>query len=138
MPFPPSDLAFHHVGVACSDIETEAARLAILGYAREGSSFSDPRQGVRGLFLAGQAPRLELLEPLAHSEGGVLTPWLDKGIKLYHLAYETPSVPASVEALRQERGKLIVPPVPAVAFGGREIAFVMLRNQVLIELIARE
>ena len=55
-------LRFHHVGVACEDIEVESARWLVLGYVRDGEPFEDPRQGVRGVFLAGQSPRLELLE----------------------------------------------------------------------------
>ncbi len=127
-------LRFHHVGVACLDIAQEAARLAPLGYVVEGSPFVDPVQGIRGLFVSGQAPRLELLEPLA--PGGVLQPWLDSETKLYHLAYETPDLGASLARLRAARAKLVVAPVPAVAFGGRQIAFVMLPNRLLVELIA--
>ena len=127
-------LRFHHVGVACTDIEREASRLEPLGYALEGPPFVDPAQGVRGLFVAGQSPRLELLEPLA--PGGVLQPWLDSETKLYHLAYETAALAASLGALRAQRAKLVVAPVPAVAFGGRLIAFVLLPNRLLVELIA--
>ena len=128
------ELRFHHVGVACTDLATETAKMAPLGYAPEGPEFVDPVQGVRGLFLAGQSPRLELLAPLG--EGGVLAPWLKQGIKLYHLAYETPDLAGSIERLRAQRAKLMVAPVPAVAFGGRSIAFLMLPNRLLIELIA--
>lgn len=133
-----SGLVFHHVGVACADIEAEAIRFEPLGYVAEGPVFADPLQGVRGIFLAGQSPRLELLEPLAGSDGGVLAPWLKQGIKLYHLAYETRSLSQSIEELRRDRAKLVVAPISAVAFGGREIAFLMLPNRMLIELIARE
>jgi methylmalonyl-CoA/ethylmalonyl-CoA epimerase len=138
MPLTAPGLAFHHVGVACSDIDAEAQRLAPLGYIREGSEFRDPAQGVRGVFLAGQAPRLELLEALAGGTDGVLAPWLKQGVKLYHLAYETPSLADAIESLRRARAKLVVAPVAAVAFGGREIAFLMLPNRMLIELIAME
>ena len=133
-----ADLAFHHVGVACADIGIEAARLSPLGYVAEGLEFTDAKQGVRGVFLTGQAPRLELLESLAGAENGVLTPWLAQEIKLYHLAYETRSLTRAIDRLRGECAKLIVPPVAAVAFNGREIAFLMLRNRMLVELIALE
>ena len=129
-------LTFHHVGVACENIEQEAAHLATLGYVREGSVFEDPVQGVRGLFVGGQAPRLELLEPLGTS--GVLTPWLKAGVKLYHLAYEAGGLEPAIAEMRKQRAKLIVPPVPAVAFGGRRIAFVMLPTRLLVELISKE
>ena len=131
-------LDFHHVGVASTDIDAEAARLAPLGYALEGEPFADPVQGVRGLFLTGPAPRLELLEPLPGREDGVLRAWLRQDVKLYHLAYVTPDLAGALAGLRAEGGKVVVAPVPAVAFNGRDIAFVMLRNRMLVELIAKE
>jgi len=129
----PVSLAFHHVGLACTDIEQEADRLSLLGYRIEGAPFVDPMQGVRGVFVGGQAPRLELLEP--HGSTGVLTPWLEADIKLYHLAYEAVDFDAALASLLEYRARLVVPPTPAVAFGGRAIAFVMLRNRLLVELI---
>ncbi len=93
---------------------------------------------MRGLFLAGQAPRLELLQPLDDGDGGVLAPWLKQDIKLYHLAYEVEGIAGAIDRLRTQRAKLVVPPVPAVAFDGREIAFLMLPNRLLIELIEQE
>src|SRR5947207_15589877 len=82
-------LEFHHVGVACIDIRAEADRMASLGYRPDGVEFSDVRQGVRGLFLGGQSPRLELLQPLDGSAAGVLTPWLKSDVKMYHIGYKT-------------------------------------------------
>jgi methylmalonyl-CoA/ethylmalonyl-CoA epimerase len=128
-------LAFHHVGLACTDIGKEVDRLSILGYRIEGIPFVDPVQGVRGVFIGGQTPRLELLEP--HGATGVLTPWLKADIKLYHLAYEVDDLDGSLASLRESRARLVIPPTPAIAFGGRAIAFVMLRNRLLVELIQR-
>lgn len=132
-----NSLEFHHVGVACHDIEAEAARLALLGYRPEGITFTDSRQGVRGMFLAGQAPRLEVLEALPGAAGGVLADWLARDAKLYHLAYLAADLTETIENLRKGNAKLVVPPMPAVAFAGRDIAFVILPNRMLIELIAR-
>ena len=103
------------------------------GYVQEGDEFHDPRQGVRGRFLvAPDQPRIELLV----NEGSeVLTPWLDAGVHVYHRAYEVPSVEAGIAELREVRARVVVPPVPAVAFDGRLIAFLMLRNRLLVELI---
>lgn len=132
-----SGLDFHHVGVACSAIEDEAERFRPLGYRIERAAFEDPVQGVRGVFLIGQSPRLELLQPLAGSGDGVLAPWLARGAKLYHLAYVADGLSVAIDRFRAQDAKLVVPPVPAVAFDGREIAFLMLRNGVLVELIAK-
>jgi methylmalonyl-CoA/ethylmalonyl-CoA epimerase len=135
----PESLDFHHVGVACTAIAAEERFFAMLGYRREGDVFEDRVQGIRGCFMAGQGPRVELLEPLATGDAkSVLAPWLAQGVKLYHLAYLAPRLAAAIAALRAQRAKLVVAPVPAVAFGGREIAFVMLPNRLLVELIAME
>lgn len=135
---PVRDLSFHHVGLACADIAAERDRLAPLGYRPEGEPFVDARQGVRGCFVAGQSPRLELIEPLPGHEAGVLAPWLRSATKLYHLAYETPDLTAAIAALRRSRAKLVVAPIPAVAFANRQIAFLMLPNRLLVELIAKD
>lgn len=127
-------LEFHHVGVACRNLDVEETVFRGLGYRREGDDFVDPVQGVAGRFLTGAGPRLELLAPAA--DGGVLTPWLDRGAKLYHLAYLSRSIGADLERLKAARGRVMVGPVPATAFAGRAIAFVLLPNMLLIELIA--
>ena len=134
---PVEGLAFHHVGVACTAIAAEERFFAMLGYRPEGEIFDDPVQGIRGRFLAGQSPRVELLEPLGGTKG-VLAPWLAQGVKLYNLAYLVPQLAPAIDAMRAQRAKLVVAPVPAVAFRGREIAFLMLPNRLLVELIVME
>lgn len=129
-------LSFHHIGVACRDLDSETRRFASLGYSAESPDFTDPLQGVTGRFLNGGGPRMELLKPLPGS--GILTPWLRSGVKLYHLAYETQNITNMIEDYREDGAKLIVSPVPAVAFSGRLIAFLMLPNMLLIELIQNE
>jgi methylmalonyl-CoA/ethylmalonyl-CoA epimerase len=126
-------IVFHHVGLISADIERESGELASLGYQLEGEPFVDPLQGVRGLFLARQSPRLELLSPLV--EEGVLGPWMRSKNKLYHLAYQASDLSGNIGALRQAGAKVVVNPVPAVAFQGRLIAFVMLPSMLLVELI---
>ena len=127
-------MMFHHIGVACRDLGTETRRLAALGYAVEGPDFEDPIQGVKGRFLSGAGPRLELLVPLAQK--GCLAPWIQAGVKLYHMAYETCTLDADIRELRGAGAKIIVHPVAAVAFERRRIAFLMLPNMLLIELIS--
>jgi methylmalonyl-CoA/ethylmalonyl-CoA epimerase len=138
MPSPtdlPSGLLFHHIGVACRNLDAEERAYARLGYTREGADFQDPIQGIGGRFLTGAGPRLELLIELPGS--GVLTPWLRKGIRLYHLAWEAENLREASASLQATRARVVVDPVPAVAFGGREITFLMLPNLQLIELISR-
>ena len=126
-------LGFHHVGLACADLDAEERAFARLGYTREGPDFEDPVQGVRGRFLVGAGPRLELLCELPG--GTVLGPWLRKGVKMYHVAYEAADLAEADAAVTALGARRVVAPVPAVAFGGRRIAFYMMPNGFLVELI---
>ena len=126
-------IRFHHIGVACRNLDQEEQRYRDLGYTREGSDFTDPIQGILGRFLIGGGPRLELLVETPGK--AVLTPWIRKGIRLYHLAWEADDLDAASRQFVDRRAKVVVPPVPAVAFEGRRISFLMLPNLQLIELI---
>jgi methylmalonyl-CoA/ethylmalonyl-CoA epimerase len=128
-----NELVFHHIGVACRDIGPELRQFALLGYEPEGDTFEDPIQRITGLFIGGPGPRLELLAPLGESD--MLTPWLSQGVKYYHQAYLTPDIISGIERFRLEGARVTVDPVPATAFGGRRIAFMLLRNMALIELV---
>lgn len=125
---------FHHLGVASTSLKRDVRAYALLGYYPEGKEFADERQGVRGLFLTdGRGPRLELLEPLPGSE--TLSPFLTRGIKCYHHAYEVEAIEAAMSGLRAAHARLVRLPTPAVAFQGRRIAFLILPNGWMVELI---
>jgi methylmalonyl-CoA/ethylmalonyl-CoA epimerase len=128
---------FHHIGVATESISRDEAVYAQLGYRREGEEFVDPGQGVRGVFVVGPGPRLELLEP--HAQSTTLGPWLRAGSRLYHQAYEVDDLDASLGLARNElRAHILRAPMPAPAFGGRPVSFLVLRNRSVIELIQAE
>lgn len=129
------ELKFHHLGVACRDLDGEEKILSALGYQREGVDFEDPIQGIRGRFLIGPGPRLELLVALPGAR--VLDPWLETGVKIYHQAFEVEDITGGLAALTKARGKRMGAVVPAVAFGGRKVCFVMMPNMMLFELIER-
>jgi methylmalonyl-CoA/ethylmalonyl-CoA epimerase len=129
------DAEFHHIGVACKDFDLEQAKFAALGYRQESPDVHDAVQRVHVRFLVGGGPRMELVR--SDGQPGPLAPWLKSGIKLYHLAYIVQDLPAALESLKSEGGRVVVAPVPAAAFGGRHICFVMLPNLLLVELIAQ-
>lgn len=126
-------LVFHHVGVACRDLDADGAIFEELGFVREGDDFVDPVQGVRGRFLVAAGFRIELLAEIEGS--AVLRPWLAGGARLYHQAYEATDLDASLAALIASGAKVARAPVGAVAFGGHRIAFAMLPNLMLVELV---
>jgi len=131
----PAGYEFHHLGYACVCLAKERDFFALLGYLQEGETFVDPVQGIVGCFLIGPGPRIELLENIPGSR--TLTPWLEAGINLYHFAYAVADLDTVLAWANQQRSRVIVSPVPAVAFGGRCISFIMLRNQLMLEFIEK-
>ena len=131
---PPSH-EFHHVGYATANLERDRAFFEGLGYTQEGEDFSDPIQGVKGCFMTGPGPRVELLHNLDGSD--TLTPWLEAGIKMYHFAYLVDDLESALLWAKGRRGRVTVAPVPAVAFDGRRIAFVIFRDGHMLEFIER-
>lgn len=127
------NLSFHHLGVACEDLDKEARAYAQLGYEQLLPDFEDETQGVRGRFMSGPGPCVELLVDLDGST--TVKPWLDRGVKIYHQAFETPHLNDAITYFTSQRARVSVPPVSAVAFDGRPIAFLLLPNMQLIELI---
>ena len=91
-------LHFHHIGVACRNIEKEIQAFAILGYDRDSEIITDPLQGIHCFFLKGPGLRIELLVPT--DDTSPLIPWLDRGVKMYHQAFECESVTAAIAQLR--------------------------------------
>lgn len=129
----PNGHTFHHIGYATTSLVREREFFKHLGYVQEGLDFKDPVQGILGCFLKGPGPRLELLENLPGSY--TLTPWLNTGIKMYHIAYEVEDLENAIAWARSQRGKIIVPPVPAIAFQGRRICFFAFRQGPMLEFI---
>ena len=117
---------FHHVGVACGDLDVDERAFAALGYARERDECVDPIQNVRARFLVGPGPRVELVSDL-----------VKRGVKVYHFAYEVDDLDDAERRLSESGGKQVVARAPGAAFGMRMLCFYALPNMVLIELISR-
>lgn len=131
----PPNFDFHHIGYAANSITSDRELFLNLGYSQEGDSFEDHNQGIRGCFLTGPGPRIEILENLSGCT--TLTPWLNAGIRFYHFAYLCHYVDEAMDWACGHRGRVIVAPIPAVAFSGRRIAFAIFRNNLMIEFIER-
>jgi methylmalonyl-CoA/ethylmalonyl-CoA epimerase len=135
-----ADLGFklRHVGVAVSKLgPTTDALGALFGYKVVSGPFDDPIQKVSVNFLAKSdtdVAEIELIAPL--SEDSPITSMLAKGGgAAYHLCFETSDIEQAV-AHAKENGCIIVsPPVPAVAFNGRKIAWIYTRSRQLFELV---
>jgi methylmalonyl-CoA/ethylmalonyl-CoA epimerase len=104
----------------------------------DGRIFHDPLQAVRVTFLeheAAGAPLMELVEPA--SPESHLAGFLKRGGGLHHLCYEVDGLGARIESALASGSILVRGPAPAVAFGGREIAWVCTPDRLLAEYLDR-
>jgi methylmalonyl-CoA/ethylmalonyl-CoA epimerase len=128
----------HHVGVVVKDIALATEDyVRRLGYEVRGPIVHDPGQTafVRFLGQAGSSVFLELVSP--DRPESKLSNALKNGGGLNHLCFVVDDIESASQELRSRGMHLIQPPVPAVAFPGRRIAWLVGRDRVLIELVER-
>ena len=109
-----------------------------LAGAWNGQVFEDPIQKVKVAFLEtpGSDVQIELGEPAAAD--APVTAFLEKGGGLHHLCYEVDDCDATLQLVRQRKGLIVKRPSPAVAFGGRRIAWALTAEKLLLEYVEKE
>ncbi|HYU45798.1 MAG TPA: VOC family protein [Terriglobales bacterium] len=131
--------SFHHVGFVVASIEKSAVSFAqSLGAEWDGHIIHDPNQGVRVTFLRSRHaadPLFELVEPAG--EKAPVQAFAKRGGGLHHVCYEVQNLEEALARIRVVGGLITRPPLPAVAFAGRRIAWVYTRNKLLIEYLER-
>lgn len=128
---------FHHIGLLVKSIQ-EAADLQVAryGYQIESAIICDPVQTANVLFLRlpNSCHWLELVSPTDdHSK--LANALAKRGGGLHHLCYEVHDIESACEQLRTSRQLMLSGPTPAVAFGGRRIAWFMDLAGLLTELV---
>lgn len=131
---------FHHIGFVVASIQDSVQIfLDSLQAEWDGMVFHDPNQAVRVTFLHGKHPGhpvLELVEPAG--EKSPVIPFLKRGGGLHHLCYEVDGLEDQLALSRAQGGLVVRPPLPAVAFGGRRIAWVYTKNKLLLEYLEHQ
>jgi methylmalonyl-CoA/ethylmalonyl-CoA epimerase len=131
--------SLHHIGYVVTSIPE-----VIEGFANslqanwDGKLIHDPLQQVYVAFLSSCTttnPMVELVSP-AGSESPVIR-FLQRGGGLHHLCYEVDNLDLQLEYACSVGGLIVKPAVPAVAFGGRRIAWVFTRSELLLEYLER-
>ena len=129
----------HHVGYVVPSIAESLTRWsATLSAVSVSEPFEDPIQRARVLFLElapGGGTRLELVEPL--TEDSPVARFLQKGGGLHHLCFEVDELEKHIRHMKAQQALLVRHPQPAVAFGGRLIAWMMTRDKLLVEYLER-
>jgi methylmalonyl-CoA/ethylmalonyl-CoA epimerase len=137
---PASPATFHHIGFVVASIQDSVQGfLQSLQAKWDEIIFHDPLQVVRVTFLqSAQAgsPVVELVEPAG--EKSPVIPFLKRGGGLHHLCYEIDNLEEQLRLSRSQGGLVVRPPLPAVAFAGRPIAWVYTKNKLLLEYLERQ
>ncbi|MDR3687969.1 MAG: VOC family protein [Fimbriimonas sp.] len=131
----PVGMKVDHVGIVVADIDAVADEYAqVLGGVRLGGMVHDPMQKVDIQFLGlPDGSRIELIRP-AGSDSPVAQA-LAKGGGLNHICYEVPDIERAIREALSTRALCVCPPTPAVAFGGRRVAFLFTKHIGLFEFV---
>lgn len=133
----PARQRLHHTGFVVASI---AAVIESFCRAVAGSGWSetwhDPLQRVRVAFIYpshAADPSIELVEPA--DPGSPVQQFLERGGGMHHLCYEVDNLEEAVRDAPTRGLVMIRRPQPAVAFGGRRIAWFLSREKLLIEYL---
>jgi methylmalonyl-CoA/ethylmalonyl-CoA epimerase len=133
-------MTVNHIGMAVPSIDEFLTKNELLyGQFRRGPMIVNDVQDVREMFFTDGRIVVELLEPM--SDRSPLTGFLrrNRGGGLVHVAFDVPDLAVALDDVRRAGGRVVVEPVPDIAFDQRRIAFVMLNGQLseLIETVHR-
>lgn len=130
-------MRFHHIGYAVSSIDEylQGFLEPLFSPVSVSEPVSDPIQRVRVCFVEMPGGAIiELVEPLGED-----SPIKDivgsKRGGLYHLCYEVDDIEAEIRRFRQKACLPLSKPVPAAAFDGRRIVFLITPQHDLIEFV---
>lgn len=129
----------HHVGFVVGSIPESLGGFARwMGVSADPVIYHDPVQRVRVAFLASAVPgeaQIELVEPA--SPDSPVQRFLASSGGLHHLCYEVDDLDAHMREMRASGCRLVRPPVPAVAFAGRRIGWMLTQQNLLLEFLER-
>jgi catechol 2,3-dioxygenase-like lactoylglutathione lyase family enzyme len=132
------DLRLHHIGIAVRTIEeSRAFYVDVLHYKERTPVIHDPIQTafVQFFSIPGADHYIELVAP--DSDNSKLREATRKGQSLNHLCYSCENIAHMVSFLKESGCFVIRDPVPAVAFDGRLIAWLMTPEGLLTEIVER-
>jgi methylmalonyl-CoA/ethylmalonyl-CoA epimerase len=128
----------HHIGIVVPQIRPVLQGFAASLRARpDPEIIYDPLQQASVAFVRSNVPgpAIELVEP-AGADSPV-SKFASTGGGLHHLCYEVRDLERELVNARLQGGIIVRNPVPAVAFGGRRIAWVFTRYRLLLEYLEK-
>ena len=125
----------NHIALAVPSIDEflTSNQLLYADFSR-GPLIVNETQDVREMFISDGATVLELLEPMSDKSPVLGFLKRNRSGGLIHVAFDVEDLAAAIGDVERAGGRVIVEPVPDIAFNYRRIAFVILNGQ-LAELI---
>jgi methylmalonyl-CoA/ethylmalonyl-CoA epimerase len=125
-----------HIGVVVRSLEEGIQQWErMFGYRKNSDIVLNTRQKVWVVFLSKKGSlTVKLIE--ASEPGSPVYAFARKGGGLHHLCFTCAGLSAEIAFLQEQGAVLLVPPQPGEAFKNHEIAFLMTKNNLNVELIA--
>jgi len=125
-----------HIGIVVRSLEEGVEQwTSLFGYRKRTEIVLNTRQKVRVVFLSkDNSLTVKLIEPAAPDSP--ISAFARKGGGLHHLCFRCEDLAVSIPLLKDKGALLLVPPEPGEAFANKNIAFLMARNNLNVELIA--
>lgn len=129
-------LMYHHIGIACNDMDATARQYEGIGY-RRGPKIVDKLQNIEICFLEHDTmPRMELL--CAVNENSPIVQILKKnGTSPYHICYTVENIDDAIKKLKKQRFIVVSKSKPACALDNHNVAFLYHQDVGLIELLEK-
>jgi methylmalonyl-CoA/ethylmalonyl-CoA epimerase len=128
-------MVIDHIGIVVRSLEDGLQQWeALFGYKRSSEVVLNTRQKVKVVFLSKKdSIAVKLIEPSEPDSPVYL--FARKGGGLHHLCFRCSDLAVQIPLLTENGAKLIVPPQPGEAFKNHDIAFLLARNNLNLELI---
>lgn len=138
-------VAVDHIGIAVEDLNEARSFYESLGYHMTGKRvYEDEERNVQMCFMELGSQKIELVSPLKDESGDLRPSPVDRyinsktGYRIYHICYTVSDVEKQIAQMKKDGHMLLHPLKPAVAMGGRGIAYLYHKKLGLTELAEEE
>ena len=127
-----------HIGYAVKRIDRALDAFSRLGYVFE-PVIDDTDRNVKLAFGEKDGYRIELVSPLDPKAKSPVDQYLSNVFGTpYHICYQSEDFDNDIAELQASGFKVIIEPMPAVAFGGNRVVFMMSVGFGLMEIVERK
>ncbi len=128
------DLKIHHIGYLVKDLDKAAERFCGLGFKKCSGITHDELRHINICFVKKDGYVIELVQP--YDNESTVSSLIKKYKNApYHVCYETNNIDRTISELKTQKFTVIDNPMPAPAFNGKMIVFLINHNVGMIELV---